>query len=186
MPKFRPPLSVMPLPRVSVVAPPEFWSMIPAPLMAMGALVVVNDSVLVKVSVPPRVKLLLSTSPLVMLTVPLGRFSVPPSVTPLSVPPEVPFRTALPAVVMVPPVMVPPSRFQVPVVLVNARVLPALLSEPVMLTVPPVLLNVLRLMPAVVNEPPMLRAPLVTVMVPAALLQEPPRLSVPPVVSQSP
>jgi len=138
MPKFRPPLSVMPLPRVTVVAPPEFWSMIPVPLMAMGELVVVNDPVLVKVSVPPRVKLVLSTSPLVMFTVPLGRFSVPSSVTPLRVPPEVPFRTALPAVVMVPPVMVPPSRFQVPVVLDRANVLEELVSDPVRLTVPPV------------------------------------------------
>ena len=98
-------------------------------------------------------------------------------VTPERVPPTGTKR--LPDVaVMVPPVMVPPSRHG-PVVSSRARVVPVLLRVPVRLTVPPERLKVPR--PARVKEPPRFTVEFVVLMVPS-LSQEPLRARVPPLL----
>src|SRR5262249_20844419 len=71
--------------------------------------------------------------------------------------------------------MVPPSRTQVPVVALRARVVPVLVSVPVRLTVPPLRLKVPSWASA--NVPPRFTVELVAVMVPP-LDQLPERFSV--------
>ena len=88
--------------------------------------------------------------------------------------------SAPPASVTMPPLMVPPTRFHEPVVVVKARVVPVLFSVPVMFTVPPVRVN--EPSAARVKLPPRLTVLLVAVIVPSLdqVLLELPRLSVEP------
>src|SRR4051794_36580834 len=87
-----------------------------------------------------------------------------------------------PLVLTVPPFIVPPATFHVPVVASRFRAV--LLSVPVMLTVPAVLgLRVNVPISALAKVPPKLRMPPVTLIVPE-LCQVPPILKVPPVTAQ--
>src|SRR5712664_1103299 len=104
------------------------------------------------------------------------------AVKPSSVPPLlVNTNSAPPASLSVPFLIVPPTRFQEPVVAVRARVLLVLSSVPVRFTVPPERLKVPK--PAVVKLPPRFTVEVLSVIVPV-LLQTPepePRFSVAPV-----
>jgi len=107
------------------------------------------------VTVPP-----LKVRPLLMTTrSPLGTDAVPapplPRVT-LSSVPESTTSMALPLVVMVAPLIVPPLRVRLPVAVESAMV-PAPLTVPLTTMVPPVALRDPR--PAVVSEPPRFRVP---------------------------
>lgn len=68
-----------------------------------------------------------------------------------------------------PPVIVPPSRFHVPVAAFNVSVSLALLRFPVRLTVPPVRVKEERSNPAVVTDPPRFSVELLTVIDPVEL-----------------
>jgi hypothetical protein len=79
-----------------------------------------------------------------------------------------------------PLLIVPPERFQLPVVASRVSVLALLLSVPVTFTVPPVRDRPGKLIPPVLNVPPRFKVALLVVMVPAVSLQAPPNDSVVP------
>ena len=118
----------------------------------------------------------------------LARSRLLAAVTPSSVPPVlVKTSSAPPDSLSVPPSIVPPARFQEPVVAFRASVVPVSSSVPVRFTVPPVRLNVPR--PASVNRPPRFTVEFVALIVPAllqALVEEldwSPRFNVAPVAA---
>ena len=109
-----------------------------------------------------------------------ARLTLPTTLTASSTPPLlVNARSAPPAHVTVPPVIVPPARRHVPVVAVSGSVAPVLSRLPVRFTVPPLRAKFGRLIPAVVNVPPRFSVELVTFIVPAFA-------HVPPVVTVAP
>ena len=139
------------------------------------------------VELPSATAALLRVSPPVTLMLELptavrssakGWVGSPSTTTPAKVPPvPVPINRAPSLTVTVPPLIVPPARFQDPVIAFSASVVPVLVKVPVRLTVPPERLRVASC--AWVKVPPRFSVLLVALTLPG-LVQAPSRVRVPP------
>ena len=109
--------------------------------------------------------------------------SPPVTATLASVPPLLVVDRIEPAVwLTVPPLIVPPNRFQVPVAASRVSVEAALFKVPLRFTVPPVRVKPAKLKPEVENVPPRLKVAEVIDTVPAEL-HEPPKVRVLPLAA---
>src|SRR4051812_43529113 len=116
----------------------------------------------------------------------LSNRSAPDIVTLASVPPlPVATRVDPPLATTDPLLIVPPERFQLPVVASSVSVAPVLFNVPVRLTVLPVRENPGKLIPPVLNVPPRFSVALLAVIMPAVSLHAPPRLSVVPAAADT-